>query len=152
MIEELLKKNGVDYESIPHELAYTAQETAAIEHVTGYEFAKTVVVTDEENFYLCVLPAPYQVDLEKLSELIGKELRLAEEKETKPLFPECEIGAEPPFGSAFHLPTYVDESLASHDEIVFRGGTHEKTIKMDYQDYLQLEDPVVASFRTGDKP
>lgn len=149
MIEEYLRNRGVGFEVDQHELAYTAQEEAAAEDVTGYEFAKTVMVTDGEEFYMLVLPAPYQADLEKAAELIGEEVRLADEEETKPLFSDCELGAEPPFGSIFNVETYVDESMGEKGEIVFRAGSHEKVIKMDYEDYIELENPTVGVLRAG---
>ena len=149
MIEEYLKNKGAKFEMVRHELAYTAQETAATEHVTGYEFAKTVIVTDGDNYYMLVLPAPYHVDMKKAKKLIGKKVKLASEKQTGPLFSECEVGAEPPFGSVFDIPTYVDETLCEHDQIVFRAGTHEKTIQMSCEDYCELEQPTVGSFAGG---
>jgi Ala-tRNA(Pro) deacylase len=149
MIEEYLRNQGVGFEVDQHELAYTAQEEAAAEDVTGYEFAKTVVVTDGEEFYMLVLPAPYQADLERASELIGKDVRLADEEEIKPLFSDCELGAEPPFGSIFQLETYMDETMGDREEIVFRAGSHEKVIKMNFEDYLELEDPTVGRIRAG---
>lgn len=149
MIEEYLRNRGVGFEVDQHELAYTAQEEAAAEDVTGYEFAKTVMVTDGEEFYMLVLPAPYQADLEKASELIGAEVRLADEDETKSLFSDCELGAEPPFGSIFNVETYVDETMGREGEIVFRAGSHEKVIKMNYEDYIELENPTVGTIRAG---
>jgi len=149
MIEEYLKNKGAKFEVVRHELAYTAQETAATEHVTGYEFAKTVIVTDGDSYYMLVLPAPYHVDMKKAKKLIGKKVKLASEKKTGPLFSECEVGAEPPFGSVFDIPTYVDETLCGQGQIVFRAGTHEKTIKMSCDDYCELEQPTVGSFAAG---
>lgn len=146
MIENFLQNRDVDYEVIRHELAYTAQETAAADDVSGYEFAKTVIVTDGQEHYMLVLPAPFDVDMEGASDLIGQEVRLASEEETEPLFPECEVGAEPPFGSAFHMLTFMDESMEGEDHIVFRGGNHEKTIKMSTADYIQVEEPTVGEF------
>ena len=146
MIEEFLRNRGVGFEVIRHERAYTAQETAATEHVSGHIFAKSVVVTDGEKYHMLVLPASRDVDFKKADALIGKKVRLATEDEMKPLFSECELGAEPPFGSVYHLPTYVDESLAERRDIVFRAGTHETSIKMRYKDFLDLEKPTVAAF------
>jgi len=146
MIEEFLRNKKVGFEVVRHELAFTAQETAAADHVSGYEFAKTVIVTDGAQCYMLVLSAPYAVDLKKASKLIGKKLKLATEEQMKPLFPDCDVGAEPPFGSIYHLPTWVDESLGRQEEIVFRAGTHEKTIKMRYDDYVKVENPQVGAF------
>jgi len=149
MIEDYLRENGVEFEEIPHQRAYTAQGTAAVEHVTGYSFAKTVVVTDGEEYYLLVLPAPYRADLEKAGELIGAEVELASEEEIGDVFTGCEVGAEPPFGSLYHVKTYVDETLGEQREIVFRAGSHDATIKMNYEDYIDLEEPDTGAFATG---
>jgi Ala-tRNA(Pro) deacylase len=149
MIEEYLRNRDVGFEVDQHELAYTAQEEAAAEDVTGYEFAKTVIVTDGEDCYMLVLPAPYQVDLEKTSSLIGEDVRLADEDESQALFSDCEVGAEPPFGSIFNVETYMDESMRDRDEIVFRGESHEKAIKVAMEDYERLENPTVGVIRAG---
>lgn len=146
MIEEFLRNEGVKFEEIRHERAYTAQETAATEHVSGYVFAKTVVVTDGENHYLLVLPATYHVDLKKAGKVVGAKVKLAPEEEMGSLFAGCEVGAEPPFGSIFGMKTFVDTSFEGREDIVFRAGSHEKTIKMSYQDYAELEKPVAGSF------
>ena len=146
MIEDFLRNKGVGFEVIRHELAYTAQETAAAEHVSGHEFAKTVIVTDGDAFYMLVLPASHEADLEKVSRLVGAEVNLAGERDMEGLFPECDVGAEPPFGSIYKMATYVDRLLADREKIVFRGGSHEKTIKMAYDDYAEIENPKVASF------
>ncbi|MGD2173761.1 MAG: YbaK/EbsC family protein [Candidatus Brocadiaceae bacterium] len=147
-IEQYLKENGVEYQVIPHEQAFTAQEVAATEHVTGHKFAKTVIAKGGGEDFMFVLPASRHVDFDAASELAGAELEMASEEEMKGLFPDCEIGAEPPFGSEYGLKTYVDESLAGYDEIVFRAGTHDKTIKMNYGDYVALEEPVLGAFAT----
>ena len=149
MIEDFLRNKGVGFEVIRHDRAYTAQETAAADHVSGYVFAKTVVVTDGENYYLLVLPATYRVDLKKASDLVGAKVGLASEQETEPLFTGCETGAEPPFGSIYNMRTFVDSSLEEQETIVFRAETHEKTLKMSYQDYADLEKPVVGEFSTS---
>jgi len=146
MIESFLRDKGVSFEVVRHERAYTAQEAAATEHVSGYMFAKTVVVTDGENYYMLVLPATYQVDLKKAGKLIGAQVGLASEEEMEPLFEGCEVGAEPPFGSIFNMKTFVDSSLEEQESVVFRAETHQKTIQMSYRDYAGIEKPVVGSF------
>ncbi len=145
-VESYLKEKGVQFEVIPHEQAFTAQEVAAAEHVTGHKFAKTVIAKAGGDAYMLVLPASHHVDFQKASDLVGEELEMAREEEMKEIFPDCEIGAEPPFGSEYGLPTYVDESLSTRDEVVFRAGTHQRTIKMKYADYAELEDPAIGDF------
>jgi Ala-tRNA(Pro) deacylase len=68
------------------------------------------------------------------------------EEEMKVTFPDCEIGAEAPFGSQYGVKTFVDESLGETDSIVFRAGTHDQTVKISYADYEKLEQPAKGQF------
>jgi Ala-tRNA(Pro) deacylase len=145
-VKKYLEEQGVDYDVIPHEQVFTAQEVAAVEHVTGHMFAKTVVARGDGRVCLLVLPASRHVDFGKASELADAELDMASEEEMKVLFPDCEIGAEPPFGSQYGVQTIVDESLKAHEDIVFRAGTHDSTIRMKLSKYMDLEKPLVGSF------
>jgi len=149
MIESWLTERDVDFEIIEHDRAFSAQKTAHAEHVSGHRFAKTVIVTDGENHYMLVLPASRHVNLEKAMNVIGKPVMMATEEQLKELFGDCELGAEPPFGSRYGIPTYVDSSLADAPFIVFRAGVHTKSIKMDFADYVKLENPVQGDFSAG---
>ena len=93
-----------------------------------------------------MLPAHRRVDLEKLRKwLNAREARLATEQEMSHLFPDCEIGAEPPFGNLYELPVYVSP-LLSRDRITFHGGTHEEAVQMKYSDFAALAKPSVIDF------
>jgi Ala-tRNA(Pro) deacylase len=93
------------------------------------------------------LPAPYQVDLEKASKMLGaQEARLAQEEEFEGAFPDCEVGAMPPFGNLYGLPVYVEEALAEDETIFFRAGTHTDTMSVGYADFERLVEPTVAEF------
>jgi hypothetical protein len=69
----------------------------------------------------------------------ARRARLLRESEFQGLFPDCEAGAEPPFGGLFALPVVVDSTLAESDRIVFRAGSHEEAIEMRYEDFYRLE-------------
>jgi Ala-tRNA(Pro) deacylase len=71
---------------------------------------------------------------------------LAHEWEFREIFPNCDIGAMPPFGNLYGLPVYVDQTLAANDTIVFTAGTHSHTIGIAYADFARLVRPVVAAF------
>jgi Ala-tRNA(Pro) deacylase len=145
-IVEFLTQSGVEFEGTVHEQAFTAQEVAATEHVSGHIFAKTVIVKAGDAYCMLVLPASRHVDLSKVAELVGAETALATEPEMKNLFQDCEIGAEPPFGSHYDVKTFLDRSLSDVDQIVFRAGRHSRTVKMGRADYERLEEPTVADF------
>jgi len=148
-LKSFLDSNFVPYESLTHSTTYTAQGTATLMQISGKEVAKTVVlragVLGEETL-LAVLPGSRHVKFEKLAILVGKPVRLASEEEFSRLFPDCELGAMPPFGALYNLPVYVDESLAKDKEVVFNAGTHHDAVRMAYEDFVRLAKPKVCSF------
>lgn len=143
-IAEFLKEKEVEFESREHVPAYTAQEVAAEEHVSGRLLAKAVVISTDRGFAMCVLPASYKLDMEKVARSLGaRTVRLADETEMARLFPDAEVGAEPPFGNLYNMTTLVDDRLAADAEIIFQAGTHRNAIRMKYGDYAKLVNPTV---------
>jgi Ala-tRNA(Pro) deacylase len=144
-VQDFLADKRIPFQTHEHLPAFTAQEVAAEEHVSGYNVAKTVVVAAGQRHILCVLAAAHKLDMEKVALATGADhVRLADETEMARLFPDTEVGAEPPFGNLYQLPTYVDERLAEAPEIVFPAGSHRQTIRMSFADYEELVQPVVA--------
>ena len=140
-----LTEQGVPFEMHEHSPAYTAQEVAAEEHVSGNVMAKAVVVEADGKYAICALPASYKLDMKKVAEALGvKSIRLADESEMAELFPDVEVGAEPPMGHLWDLPTLVDAHLAADEEIYFQAGTHRHAIRMRYADYESLTKPQVV--------
>jgi Ala-tRNA(Pro) deacylase len=140
---DCLDESKVRYEILHHPEAVTAQRIAQAEHVKGRHHAKVVMIKSGEQRLMAVLPADHQIDLEKVGKVIGKTASLDSEKKFKSLFPDCAIGARPPFGNLYGLPTYVDKSLAAQDYIVFEAGTHSDAIKLSYRDYEKIVKPQV---------
>jgi len=140
---ECLDENKVSYEILRHPEAVTAQRIAQAEHVKGRHHAKVVIVKSGDEHLIMVLSADHQIDLEKVEKAIGEPVSLGKEQEFKSLFPDCAIGAMPPFGNLYGLPTYVDKSLAEQNYIVFEAGTHTDAIKMSYRDYEKIVKPKV---------
>ena len=120
-LENYLRDNQVPFEQQHHPRAVSAQEVAASEHLPGRMLAKTVMVLADGQMVMLALPAPYQVDLEEAAAALGvDEVRLAEEEEFADTFPDCEVGAMPPFGNLYGVPVYVEKTLAEDETIVFR--------------------------------
>ena len=138
-----LDENKVTYEVLRHPEAVTAQRIAQAEHVKGRYHAKVVMVKSGNEHLMMVLPADHQIDLEKVEKAIGKPVSLGKEEEFKSLFPDCTIGAMPPFGNLYGLRTYVDKDLAEQDYIVFEAGTHTDALKISYRDYEKIVKPEV---------
>jgi Ala-tRNA(Pro) deacylase len=117
----------------------------------GKMLAKVVTVLADGEMVMLTLAAPYQVDLEKVGKVLGaQEARLAEEEEFEGTFPDCEVGAMPPFGNLYDLSVYVEETLTEDETIFFRAGTHTDTMSVRYADFEQLVEPTVAAFAHQD--
>jgi Ala-tRNA(Pro) deacylase len=77
--------------------------------------------------------------------------RLADEQTMAKLFEGCEVGAEPPIGDLFGMPTIVDDSLSTEEEVTFQAGTHQDAVKMNFGDYIRITRPRVAHFANTKK-
>ncbi len=146
-IVKFLKSNKVKFQLRHHPARYTAQEVAAAEHITGEEVAKIVILKAGDRFAMCVLPATFVLAMPEVKKVLGaKDVRLATEDEIAKVFPDCQVGAMPPFGSEYGLETYVEQHLAADPEILIPAGTHEDSILMAWKDYERLARPKVATF------
>jgi Ala-tRNA(Pro) deacylase len=144
---DYLEENRVQFTRIIHSTAYTAQVIAHRAHISGKMLAKTIIFKDpEDQFLMAVVPANYQVDKERLSDLYGKKLELSSEEEFCRLFPGCETGGMPPFGNLFGVPVYVSKTLAESEEIAFNAGNHRELLHMSFADFNRLVKPTIAAF------
>lgn len=144
-LREFLDANHVQYTTITHSAAFTAQGIAALTHIPGKELAKTVIVNVDGALAMAVLPASLHVDLDLMRQVTGaKSATIAHERDFQNCFPGCELGAMPPFGNLYDLAVYVDESLTKDQEIAFNAGSHYELIRMKYEDFAKLAKPVVV--------
>jgi Ala-tRNA(Pro) deacylase len=142
-----LDQSGVQYTHSVHPLAYTAREVANAEHLPAREIAKAVVIWGDSGYHMLVLPANMLVDFQELRTVLGfAHARLATESEIGQLFPDCDLGAMPPFGNLYHMSVMVDSALTRDEWIAFNGGTHRDVVHMRFEDYKRLVQPGIASF------
>ena len=106
-----LDTHHVDYELISHKHTMSSLESAQAAHVPEGLVAKSVLLEDERGYVLAVIPASCRLQLEEIEDQTGRRLELATEGELLSLFRGCELGAIPPLGEAFNIPTAVDDSL-----------------------------------------
>lgn len=141
-LQKLLDESGVDYEILHHREDFRARTTAADTNTPPGEFAKTVVLRIDDGYALAALPATHYVSPSRLAQAIGAgEVRLASESEMQDLMPDCEVGAAPPFGGLFGLPTYASVLLAEDEHITFNAGTHRDAVRIAWTDYERLAQP-----------
>jgi Ala-tRNA(Pro) deacylase len=142
-LKDYLDSQKVKYESVAHYETYTSQETAQSAHISGWELAKTVMVKIGGKMAMAVLPASQKIDFALLKTAVGATVELATEQEFTDMFPDCEVGAMPPFGNLYGLQVYVAESLTRDKEIAFNAGSHIELIKLSYKDFSMLVKPTV---------
>jgi len=144
---EFLDANDVKYVRIQHSKAYTAQEVADSAHISGREMAKCVIVFVDGEMAMAVLPACEKVDLDVLRKVTGANtLELATEEQFEERFPDCEIGAMPPFGNLFGMDVYASRSLAEDERIAFNAGSHTELVQLAYNDFERLVKPRILTF------
>lgn len=146
-VKQYLSDRSVWYDSLEHDPTYSAQRMAQALHVSGEEVAKSVLLKADQGYVLAVVPATCSVDMRKVKQAVAaRRVEMVSETEFGQAFPDCELGALPPFGSQYGATTLVDESLSHDEQIVFEGNTHHEAIRMKYEDYQGLEHPQVADF------
>jgi Ala-tRNA(Pro) deacylase len=145
-LKEVLDKAKIPYEIYNHPRAFTAQEIAATQHVTGRAMAKVVILEVDGSYIMAVIPSNRMVSLGKVRANLGaKKVELALEERFAGLFPECEVGAMPPFGNLFGLPVYLDPALEKYDFVYFNAGNHLQTVRLKLRDLKRLVKPRMMS-------
>ncbi|MEZ5401385.1 MAG: YbaK/EbsC family protein [Bryobacteraceae bacterium] len=146
-LEDFLIGQNAVFQHTVHPASPTALTTARQDHVPAREMAKAVIVFADGTFLMAVIPSNRTVDFARLKQVVrGADVRLANEYEMSRLFPDVELGAEPPLGVLYDMAVYVDERLAREPEIAFNAGTHTDSIHMTFTEYDRLTSPVVAQF------
>ena len=146
-VDEFLKNARIPFTTFQHPPAFTAQHEAAVSHISGHSWAKTVACIADDRPILAVLPAHLKVNLDELRALAGAEkLRLASEPEVADIWPDCELGATLPFVTRWNLRVFVDRSFVGEPEMVFSAGTHTDAIRIHYWDFHELTRAIVGQF------
>ena len=144
-LKQFLDAHATRYSTMRHARAYTASETAQAAHISGKLLAKTVIVKIDGRLAMVVLPAPEHVDMAALKRVTGAaKLELASEAEFKRLFPNCEVGAMPPFGNLYGMEVFVCASLTEDEEIAFNAGSHSELMMLAYEDFERLVHPKIV--------
>lgn len=144
-LRNFLDSNKAHYQTINHPIAFSALELSEITHIPGNHLAKSVIVKTPTKMLMCVVRANDVVDIELLKKALDqKDISLATEQEFAREFPDCEVGAMPPFGNLYEMDVYVSDDLAKDKEIFFNAGNHSEVIKLSYKEYNELVHPKIV--------
>ena len=146
-IRDYLDSQKAPYEWLPHPQAFTAQEVAHSLHVSGKRLAKTVILDADGRLVMAVLPASHRLIISELKAALEvRRLEMLPESELAKIFPDCDLGAIPPFGNLYGIEMWVDRTVEESGELVFTAGTHVDAVRMKYSDYAELVKPHESRF------
>jgi Ala-tRNA(Pro) deacylase len=145
-ISDYLTAQQIDFESLPHPPAFSAQKRAKYLRLPGRQVAKSVLLAGPSGYLLAVLPATHQVDTKALAEHLGGPVRLASDREIADVFPDCEWGVVSPFGRHYGLATLLDDSIKSDAPLVLETHTQFESIRLLCCDFERLERPRRLAF------
>jgi len=150
-VRQYLDQSRKHFDVLMHLETYSAMGIARAIHIPGDEVAKPVILKADGHYVMVVIPATYRIDLDKAREAFHvRALELAPETDFSRLFPDCERGARPPFGSQYGMPTVVDEALTRDERIVFEGNSHREAYRMSFEEFDELERPRMADIARHD--
>lgn len=138
-LNKFLDQQQIEFKLVPHTPTSSSMETVRQAHVPGNRLAKAVILKDQNNYSMVVLPSVEHVDLGVLRKQLGHSVELATESDLNNLFPDCAVGAIPPVGRAWGLDTYLDDSfLGDGDEVFFEAGDHEDLVRISGDQFQKL--------------
>lgn len=137
-IRRFLEDHHVRSETMPHAHTATALASARVTQVDAECVAKAVMVGDAHGLLMAVVPASHYVELKELRRQTGRPLHLVPEREFAGRFPDCEVGAIPPFGEAYGMPMIWDDCLAEKSDIYFEAGDHQSLMHVNGRDFVDL--------------
>jgi Ala-tRNA(Pro) deacylase len=141
-IAPILQKHldqNVTYDVITHDVTMSSSHTAEACHVSGDRLAKAILLRRDRGYLLAVLPASHHIDLAGLRRQLGDDhVDLADEREIKPLFPDCAPGAIPPIGECYELDVFVDDSIEQQPDVYLEGGDHATLVHLDRTQFARL--------------
>jgi Ala-tRNA(Pro) deacylase len=152
-IRDFLRGESVWHQLVLHQPSASSSRRAHFLGLPGRFVAKTVLLSAGGRYVLAVLPATHRVDLPRLAEFLRvDDLRVACEEDLMRIFADCELGAIPPFGRLYGVPTVIDASLSGMCEIVVPGQARHEGIRIRYRDFETLERPVRSRFAVQAAP
>jgi len=138
-VTDYFQENSTQYDLLYHEHSESAAQSALLAHIPMSQMAKAVVLRDDQGKHLmAVLPALNRLKIKWLSDMLGCNLEFVKETELSELFQDCETGAIPAIGDAYHIDSVWDVKLIDAADIYIESGDHEQLIHMTRDQFLAL--------------
>ncbi len=152
-LKQYLSEYGVPFQLGRHREVYTMQEVAAEIGEPGRFVAKVFIASADGAPIMLVLPAPDHVEYERVRLFMGAQhVERMNEERFRVLFPDCEIGAMPPFGNLYGLPVYLDRALSEMSHLTFQAGTHADYMRIPMDEFIRIVRPRISRFAISAEP
>jgi len=138
---KFLEKNKVKFKEIKHKTVYTAFDKAKTLKVPEKIVGKTLILKIDRDFVVLLLSANKNLDKGKFKKVVNfwrkkegkktaKKITFATETWMKKNLKGAKVGAIPPFGNLWGLPTFIDKSLFKNRKIIVNGGDYNYSIEV----------------------
>ena len=139
---KLLKANKIDFSIHEYEHDANAKsfglEAAEKLNLRVEEVFKTLLVTDEKNYFVAILPVHHQLNLKKVAQVVGaKKLKMSDPKDAERLTGYL-VGGISPVGQKKRLKTVIDQSAQQLEKLYVSGGKRGLDIGLKPQDLAKV--------------
>jgi Ala-tRNA(Pro) deacylase len=147
-----LEAAGVKHEILEHRTVYSALDAAATMKKKLNEIAKSLLVKADQDYYLVLLPADHNLDLEKLKTVLGKAksktikvIKIPGEKIIENAL-KLKVFTISAFGNLHKIGVVMDKKIEKLTKAVFAAGSTNHSIEMAVKDFIKLEGPILGNF------
>jgi len=144
-----LKKEKAKYKDIEHKTVYTAYDKSQTLKVPEKIIGKTLVIKMDRNYAIALISADQIFDKVKFKKAENLRRKMAKQKPIKKIdfvsetwmkknLKGVKVGATPPFGNLWGLPTFVDKSLLKNRKIIVSGGDYNFSIEISLANLKKL--------------
>ncbi len=141
-VQEYLDSHQAGYRIIEHPHTESPRQAAELMQVPREQMARPVLLGDDINYLLAIIPASHRLDLDRLNQLMARNLEVVDEDEVSMAFRDCDADAIPALGEAYGVDTVVDTTLVRQEQIYFEAGDHEHLVQMDGETFRMLMEHV----------
>ncbi len=138
-VAEFLKSHDIDYDVVSHPYSEGSLQTALAAKVPIEKMVKAVILEDHEGKHImAILPAGSVLRLRRLKRALSREFTFLPENKLMEMFADCERGAIPPLGDAYHIDMIYEDTLNEQDEYYIEAGDHRRLIQLGHDQFSAL--------------
>ena len=130
-LNKFLSQNKVKFEEIKHRQVFTGLDKAATLRVKPSLIAKTLIMKSGKDLAMAILAANRNLNKKKFAKASKlKNPDFVSEILIKNRIKGFKVGAIPPFGQLFKMPTFIDRGLLKEKMVFISAGNYETSLKL----------------------